>query len=151
MTKPFKCCFCKKHCFQISKLKKTRLNPHVQQSNQNCLIKKFHNFAQKHHMISLHTEISESLSMNSLFQADIDRQTSARCQCDGERGKIEKFQWSGMSFCRGSVNCHGSDGQMYHFCESSRSGEIFLDQYRGGGWGSLFPVINSSESAYFVA
>ena len=38
-----------------------------------------------------------------------------------------------MSFCRGSVNCHGSDGQMYHFCESSRSGEIFLDQYRGGG------------------
>ena len=37
-----------------------------------------------------------------------------------------------MSFCRGSVNCHGSDGQMYHFCESSRSGEIFLDQYRGG-------------------
>ena len=40
---------------------------------------------------------------------------------------------SDMSFCRGSVNCHGSDGQMYHFCESSRSGEIFLDQYRGGG------------------
>ena len=39
----------------------------------------------------------------------------------------------GMSFCRGSVNCHGSDGQMYHFCESSRSGEILLDQYRGGG------------------
>ena len=38
-----------------------------------------------------------------------------------------------MSFCRGSVNCHGSDGQMYHFCESSRSGEIFLDQYRGVG------------------
>ena len=51
---------------------------------------------------------------------------------------------SDMSFCR------GSDGQMYHFCESSRSGEIFLDQYRGG-WGSLFPVINSSDSAYFVA
>ena len=40
---------------------------------------------------------------------------------------------TGMSFCRGSVNCHGSDGQMYNFCESSRSGEIFLDQYRGGG------------------
>ena len=40
---------------------------------------------------------------------------------------------SDMSFCRGSVNCHGSDGQMYHFCESSRSGEIFLDQYRGVG------------------
>ena len=40
---------------------------------------------------------------------------------------------SDMSFCRGSVNCHGSDGQMYHSCESSRSGEIFLDQYRGGG------------------
>ena len=58
---------------------------------------------------------------------------------------------AGMSFCRGSVNCHGSDGQMYHFCESSRSGEIFLDQYRGGGGGSLFPVINSSESAYSVA
>ena len=38
-----------------------------------------------------------------------------------------------MSFCRGSVNCHGSDGQMYHFCESSRSGEIFLDQYGGVG------------------
>ena len=31
------------------------------------------------------------------------------------------------------MNCHGSDGQMYHFCESSRSGEIFLDQCRGGG------------------
>ena len=46
--------------------------------------------------------------------------------------KVEK-QFSGMSFCRGSVNCHGSNGQMYHFCESSRSGEIFLDQYRGGG------------------
>ena len=30
--------------------------------------------------------------------------------------------FAGMSFCRGSVNCHGSDGQMYHFCESSRSG-----------------------------
>ena len=41
--------------------------------------------------------------------------------------------YTGMSFCRGSVNCHGSDGQMFHFCESSRSGEIFLDQYRGGG------------------
>ena len=41
--------------------------------------------------------------------------------------------YSDMSFCRGSVNCHGSDGQMYHFCESSRSGEIFLDQYRGVG------------------
>ena len=44
-----------------------------------------------------------------------------------------------MSFCRGSVNCHGSDGQMYHFCESSRSGEIFLDQYRGGGGGLYSP------------
>ena len=43
--------------------------------------------------------------------------------------------YAGMSFCRGSVNCHGSDGQMYHFCESSRSGEILLDQYRGGGGG----------------
>ena len=41
--------------------------------------------------------------------------------------------WTDMSFCRGSVNCHGSDGQMYNFCESSRSGEIFLDQYRGVG------------------
>ena len=40
---------------------------------------------------------------------------------------------SDMSFCRGSVNCHGSDGQMYHFYESSRSGEIFFDQYRGVG------------------
>ena len=55
---------------------------------------------------------------------------------------VQESQWfwdfvriSGMSFCRGSVNCHGSDGQMYHFCESSRSGEILLDQYRGGGWG----------------
>ena len=46
---------------------------------------------------------------------------------------------TGMSFCRGSVNCHGSDGQMYHFCESSRSGEIFLDQYRGGGGGLYSP------------
>ena len=39
------------------------------------------------------------------------------------------------------MNCHGSDGQMYHFCESSRSGEIFLDQYTyigGGGGGSLY-------------
>ena len=57
----------------------------------------------------------------------------------GERGS-ERGRGRGradMSFCRGSVNCHGS-------------GEIFLDQYRGG-WGSLFPVINSSESAYFVA
>ena len=44
---------------------------------------------------------------------------------------------TGMSFCRGSVNCHGSDGQMYHFCESSRSGEILLDQYRGGGGGGV--------------
>ena len=52
-------------------------------------------------------------------------------------GKLEKG-FSGMSFCRGSVNCHGSDGQMYHFCESSRSGEIFLDQYRGGGGGGLY-------------
>ena len=42
--------------------------------------------------------------------------------------------YTGMSFCRGSVNCHGSDGQMYHFCESSRSGEILLDHI-GGGWG----------------
>ena len=64
--------------------------------------------------------------------------------------EVANVSYTGMSFCRGSVNCHGSDGQMYHFCESSRSGEIFLDQYRGGG-GSLFPVINSSESAYFVA
>ena len=47
-----------------------------------------------------------------------------------ERGCIVS---SDMSFCCGSVNCHGSDGQMYHFCESSRSGEIFLDQYRGVG------------------
>ena len=43
-----------------------------------------------------------------------------------------------MSFCRGSVNCHGSDGQMYHFCDSSRSGEICLDQYRGGGGVGVF-------------
>ena len=47
--------------------------------------------------------------------------------------EIWKVCGSDMSFCRGSVNCHGSDGQMYHFCESSRSGEIFLDQYRGVG------------------
>ena len=44
-----------------------------------------------------------------------------------------EVHFSDMSFCRGSVNCHGSDGQVYHFCESSRSGEIFLDLYRGVG------------------
>ena len=31
-----------------------------------------------------------------------------------------------MSFCRGSVNCRVSDGQMYDLCESSRSVEIFV-------------------------
>ena len=41
------------------------------------------------------------------------------------------FQHAGMSFCRGSVNCRVSDGQMYDLCESSRSVEIFV----GGGGG----------------
>ena len=31
----------------------------------------------------------------------------------------------GMSFCRGSVNCHLSDGRMDHLCESSQSVEFF--------------------------
>ena len=52
---------------------------------------------------------------------------------EDRRGYVCMYMYVCMSFCRGSVNCHGSDGQMYHFCESSRSGEIFLDQYRGGG------------------
>ena len=43
------------------------------------------------------------------------------------------FITTGMSFCRGSVNCHGSDGKMYHFCESSKSLEIFTG-VEGGGW-----------------
>ena len=30
---------------------------------------------------------------------------------------------SGMSLCCGSLNCHLSDGKMYHFCESSKSVE----------------------------
>ena len=51
----------------------------------------------------------------------------------GSKRGIDWIEDTDMSFCRGSVNCHGSDGQMYHFCESSRSGEIFLDQYRGVG------------------
>ena len=40
-----------------------------------------------------------------------------------------------MSFCHGSVNCHGSDGKIYHFCESSKSVEIFTGWMGGGGWG----------------
>ena len=50
-----------------------------------------------------------------------------------------------MSFCRGSVNCHGSDGKMYHFCESSKSIEIFTG-VEGGGWVWWSPrhIINES-------
>ena len=59
--------------------------------------------------------------INSSLDADLTKQII-----------IGFTMFTDMSFCRGSVNCHGSDGQMYHFCESSRSGEIFLDQYRGG-------------------
>ena len=33
---------------------------------------------------------------------------------------------TGMSFCRGSVNCHRSDGKIYHFCESSKSVIIYI-------------------------
>ena len=38
-----------------------------------------------------------------------------------------------MSFCRGSVNCHLSDGKMDHFCDSSKSVEIFTGVEGGEG------------------
>ena len=37
-----------------------------------------------------------------------------------------------MSFCHGSVNCHLSAGEIYHFCESSKSVEIFTGGVGGG-------------------
>ena len=42
---------------------------------------------------------------------------------------------SGMSFCHGSVNCHLSDGKIDHFCESSKSVEIFTGVDGGVGVG----------------
>ena len=39
-------------------------------------------------------------------------------------GKLSFY--AGMSFCRWSVNCRMSDGQIYDLCESSRSVEIFV-------------------------
>ena len=42
--------------------------------------------------------------------------------------------YAGMSFCCGSVNCHLSDGKIYHFCESPKSIEMFTG-VEGGGVG----------------
>ena len=47
--------------------------------------------------------------------------------------QAEHLKNAGVSFCHGSVNCHGSDGKIYHFCESSKSVEIFTGWM--GGWG----------------
>ena len=62
-----------------------------------------------------------ALSLAASASAKRDRRPLA-CSCS-----------SGMSFCRGSVNCRVSDGQMYDLCESSRSVEIFVGV--GGGVG----------------
>ena len=50
---------------------------------------------------------------------------------------------TGMSFCRGSVNCHLSDGKMDHVYESPKSVEIFTEVEGGGGsWWSPIHVVN---------
>ena len=125
LTRANLCCYCP-DCVKCLKASSDL-------SHTNSCCQTVHSYISRSCCQTVHSYISRSCCQT--VHSYISRSCCQTVHSYISRSCCQTVHSSGMSFCRGSVNCHGSDGQMYHFCESSRSGEILLDQYRGGGVG----------------